>query len=259
MSLQFERQSFRFGWPSRLLLLASLIILAVTYFPIRFLSSSIAKMTNCQVMLLQPEGSIWNGSTQLGFSAIKSDASETCPSPQLGSERFSWKTQFSVFDLKAKWVIQYFNMVRPLELTVQPRAITLSSNQIELPASLIEVAGGVLRTLSFRGKLDIRWDDLVWDGSPRGLVEVQFLNVASPISPIKPLGSYALTLQINQALRFDFSTINGPLLLMAKGGVDRGRLSLQGEATAAPESIESLIGLLSIIGNRDGAVYRFKI
>jgi len=259
MKLQFERHTFHFGWPSRFALLAVLLTLAVTYFPLRFLSPSIAKLTHCQVMLLQPEGSIWQGSTQLGFSAIKSVASETCPNPQVGSERFSWNTQFSVFDLKAKWVIQYVNTDRPIELTVQPRAIKLSSNQIELPASLIEVAGGVLRTLSFRGKLNIRWDDLIWDGSPRGLVEVQFLNVASPISPIKPLGSYALTLQINQALRFDFSTINGPLLLSAKGGVDRGRLSLQGEATAAPESIESLIGLLSIIGNRDGAVYRFKI
>jgi general secretion pathway protein N len=259
MNLQFDRLSFRFGWPSRIALLACILILAITYFPIRFLSSSIAKMTNCQVMLLQPEGSIWQGSTQLGFSAVKSSTSETCINPLIGSERFSWKTQFSVFDLKATWVIQYVNSVKPLELTVQPRAITLRNNQIELPASLIEVAGGVLRTLNFRGKLDLRWDDLIWDGAPRGFVEVKFLNVASPISPIKPLGSYALTLQINQTLRFDFSTIDGPLLLTAKGRIDKGRLSLQGEATAPPESIDSLIGLLSIIGNRDGAVYRFKI
>jgi general secretion pathway protein N len=259
MNLQFERHSFRFGWPSRIALLACVLILAVAFFPIRFLSSSVAKMTNCQVVLLQPEGTIWQGSTQLGLSAIKSATSETCPRPQVGSERFSWKSQFSVFDLQSKWVIQYVNTMKPLELTVHPRAITLSSNQIELPANLLEVAGGILRTLNLRGKLDIRWDDLVWDGAPRGLVEVKFLNVASPISPIKPLGSYALTLQINQPLRFDFSTINGPLLLTAKGGVDRGRLSLQGEATAAPESIDSLIGLLSIIGNRDGAIYRFKI
>jgi len=259
MSLQFERQSFRFGWPSRFALLACVLILAVTYFPIRFLSSSVAKMTNCQVVLLQPEGSIWQGSTQLGFSAFKSGVFETCPNPQIGSERFSWKTQFSLFDLKSKWVIQYANTARPLELTVEPRAITLSSNQIELPANLIEIAGGVLRTLSLRGKLDIRWDDLIWDGSPRGRVEVQLLNMASSISPIKPLGSYAITLQINQASRFDFSTINGPLLLTAKGTINRGRLSLQGEATAPPESIDGLISLLSIIGNRDGAVYRFKI
>jgi hypothetical protein len=36
-------------------------------------------------------------------------------------------------------------------------------------------------------------------------------------------------------------------------------LSLHGEATASPESLDSLIGLLSVIGNKDGAVYRFKI
>ncbi len=259
MTLQFKRHVYRFGWPSRIALLACVLLLAIAYFPIRFLSTSIAKMTHCQVMLLQPEGSIWQGSTQLGFSAIKHDASKKCPSPQVGSERFSWNTQISLFNLKSKWVIHYVNTIRPLELTVQPRAITLRSNQIELPTSLIEIAGGVMRTLNLRGTLDIRWDDLIWDGSPKGSIEVQFVNLTSPISPIKPLGSYALTLQINQTFRFDFSTINGPLLLTAKGIIDRGQLSLQGEATAPPESLDALIGLLSIIGNRDGTVYRFKI
>jgi general secretion pathway protein N len=104
-----------------------------------------------------------------------------------------------------------------------------------------------------------RWDDLIWDSSRKGLVEVQFLQLASPISPVKPLGSYALTFQIAQELQLDFSTINGPLLLSAKGTIEKGRLSLHGEATASPESLDSLIGLLSVIGNKDGAVYRFKI
>jgi general secretion pathway protein N len=113
--------------------------------------------------------------------------------------------------------------------------------------------------MHLRGKLAIRWDDLIWDSSPRGLVEVRLLNVASPISPIKPLGSYALTFQIAREVQLDFSTINGPLLLTANGSIEKGRLSLQGEATASPESLDSLIGLLSIIGKKDGAVYRFKI
>ena len=124
---------------------------------------------------------------------------------------------------------------------------------------MIEVAGGLMRSLHLRGKLAIRWEDLIWDSSPRGLVEVRFQNVASPISPVKPLGSYVLTLQIKQAFTLDFSTINGPLLLTANGLIEKGRLSLQGEATAPQESIDSLIGLLSVIGKKDGAVYRFKI
>ena len=259
MNLQFERHSFRFGWPSRIALLACVLIFAVAYFPIRWLSSNVAKMTSCQVALLQPEGTLWKGSAQLGFSDIQPGVAETCHSPKLGSERFSWSSQCSVSGLKCRWIIQYANTARPLELTVRPSEIMLGSNQIELPANLIEVAGGLMRSLHLRGKLSIRWDDLVWDSSPRGLVEVRFLNVASPISPLKPLGSYSLTFQINQALKLDFSTINGPLLLAATGNIEKGRLSLQGEATARPESIDSLIGLLSIIGKKDGAVYRFKI
>lgn len=259
MNLQFDRHSFRFGWPSRIALLACLLMLVVAYFPVRWLSTSFAKMTHCQVVLLQPEGTIWKGSAQLGFSEMKAGASEACHSPESSSERFSWNTQFSVTDLSCKWMIQYVNTVKPLELTVNPRAITLTRNQIELPANLMEVMGGLLRSLHLRGKLDVRWDDLIWNGSRTGLVEVQFLNVVSPISPIKPLGSYALTFQINQALKFDFSTINGPLQLTAKGMIEKGRLSLQGEATAPAESIDSLIGLLSIIGKKDGAVYHFKI
>ncbi len=259
MNLQFDRHSFRFGWPSRIVLLAFLLMLVVAYLPVRWLGSSFAKMTNCQVHLLQPEGTLWKGSAQLGFSDIKVRASEACQSPNSGSERFSWKTKCSVADLNCKWMIQYVNTVRPLELTVNPRAIMLSSNQIELPANLMEVTGGLLRSLHLRGKLDIRWDDLIWDGSGSGLVEVQFLNVMSSISPIKPLGSYALKFQIHQALKFDLSTIKGPLLLTAKGTIEKGRLSLQGEATAPAESIDSLIGLLSIIGKKDGVVYRFKI
>jgi len=259
MSLQFERQSLRFGWPSRFALLACVLIVAVAYFPLRWLSTSVAKMTNCQVSVLQPEGTLWKGSAQLGFSDIQTGAAETCQVPQAGTERFSWTSHCSVANLKCTWIILYANAARPLELTVRPSAITLVNNQIELPANMIEVAGGLMRSLHLRGKLVIRWEDLIWDASPRGLVEVRFLELVSPISPVKPLGSYALTLQLKQALMLDFLTTNGPLLLTANGMIEKGRLSLQGEATASPESLDSLIGLLSIIGKKDGTVYRFKI
>jgi len=259
MNLQFERLSFRFGWPSRVALLVCMLIVVIAYFPTRWLSATVAKTTSCQVTVLQTEGTLWKGSAQLGFSDIRAGASETCHAPQISSERFAWTTQCSVSNLKCKWIIQYPNTAKPLEVTVHPSSITLGSNQIELPANMIEVAGGLMRSLHLRGKLAIRWEDLIWDSSPRGLVEVRFQDVVSPISPVKPLGSYVLTLQIKQAFTLDFSTINGPLLLTANGLIEKGRLSLQGEATAPQESIDSLIGLLSVIGKKDGAVYRFKI
>lgn len=259
MNLQFERLPFRFGWPSRIALLACVLIVVIAYFPTRWLSATVAKTTSCQVAVLQPEGTLWKGSAQLGVSDIQPGASEICRTPQISSERFAWTTQCSIANLNCKWIIQYPNAAKPLELTVHPSAIMLGSNHIELPPNVLEVAGGLMRSLHLSGKLAIRWEDLIWDSSPRGLVEVRFLNVASPVSPVKPLGSYSLTLQIQQELTLNFSTINGPLLLTANGIIEKGRLSLQGEATAPQESIDSLIGLLSVIGKKDGAVYRFKI
>ena len=100
MNLQFERLSFRFGWPSRIALLATLLILVAAYFPIRWLSATVAKTTSCQVAVLQPEGTLWKGSAQLGFSDIQPGASETCRTPQISSERFAWTTQCSVSNLK---------------------------------------------------------------------------------------------------------------------------------------------------------------
>ena len=135
----------------------------------------------------------------------------------------------------------------------------LSGNQIELSPELIEVLGGPLRSLHLRGKLIIRWDDLILDSSPKGLVEVQFLNATSAISPIKPLGSYGLTFQIDRSVIIELATIKGALLLAGKGLIEKGRLSFQGEASARPEAIDSLIGLLSFIGRKDGIVYRFNI
>jgi general secretion pathway protein N len=259
MNLQFERLPFRFGWPSRIALLACALIVVIAYFPLRWLSATVANTTSCQVAVLQPEGTLWKGSAQLGFSDIQTGISEKCHTPKISSERFAWTTQCSISNLTCKWLFQYPNTARPLELTVHPGAITLGSNQIELPANMLEVAGGLMRSLHLRGKLVIRWEDLILDSSPRGLVEVHFLNVASPISPLKPIGSYVLTLQLKQAFTLAFSTINGPLLLSANGLIEKGRLSLQGEATAPQESLDSLIGLLSVIGKKDGAVYRFKI
>ena len=259
MKLQFERLSYRFGWLSWLAMLVCVLSLLIAYFPVHWLTSSMANKTNCQVSLSQPTGTIWEGSAQLGFSEIKSSASQLCQRPQALSERFSWKSQCTLFAGQCKWMIQYPNAERPLEFTVQPARLMLSGNQIELSPELIEVLGGPLRSLHLRGKLIIRWEDLILDSSPKGLVEVQFLNATSAISPIKPLGSYGLTFQIDRSVMIELATIKGALLLAGKGLIEKGRLSFQGEASARPEAIDSLIGLLSVIGRKDGIVYRFNI
>lgn len=259
MTLQFERSPYRFGWLTWFVMLGGVVCLVIAYFPLHWLSSVVTNNSKCRLSLSQPAGTIWEGSAQIGFADGKVAGSQICQSPQALSERLSWKSQCSVLNRQCKWVIQYPNAERPLELTVKPYALSLSSNQIELSPELIEVLGGPWRSLHLRGKLFIRWTELASDDPPRGLVEVDFVNATSTISPVKPLGSYRLAVQLSQTVTIELSTIEGPLQLVGKGNVEMGRFSFQGDAMARPDSLDSLIGLLSIIGNKDGTVYRFKI
>jgi general secretion pathway protein N len=259
MTLQFERLSYRFGWLSWLVMLGCVLILTVANFPLQWLTSIVANASNCQLSLSQPAGTIWKGSAQVGFLDGKSAGSKGCQRPQAMSERFSWTSQCSVLGRQCKWLLQYPDAERPLEFTLKPNSLALSSNQIEFPPELIEVLSGPWRSLHLRGKLIVRWTELVWDSSQRGSVEVEFVNASSKISPVKPLGSYRLAFQLNQKISIELSTIEGILQLAGKGNIEMNRLSFQGDAKVRPESLDSLIGLLSIIGKKDGTVYRFKI
>jgi general secretion pathway protein N len=259
MTLQFERLSYRLGWLSWLVMLGCILILMVANFPLHWFTSIVASESNCQLSLSQPAGTIWKGSAQVGFSDAKRTGSQGCLGPQAMSERFSWTSQCSAMERQCKWMVHYPNAERLLEFTLKPNGLTLSSNQIELPPELMEVLGGPWRSLHLRGKLIIRWTELAWDSSPKGRVEVEFVNATSQISPVKPLGSYRLAFQLNQEVSIELSTIEGILQLAGKGNIGMSRLSFQGDAMVRPESLDSLIGLLSIIGKKDGTVYRFKI
>jgi general secretion pathway protein N len=259
MKIQFEGYAFRFGWLSWLIALAALLALVINQLPVNWVSAHIAEKTACKVMLVQPTGTIWEGSASFGFSEVKIGELKTCSAPYGMTERFSWESYCSLVDLQCKWNIQHSNLERPLELAVTKNGLTISANQAELPGNFLEGFGSPWNSLHPRGKLKLQWSDIKWESIPTGMIEIQFLDITSPISLIKPLGSYAIKLQVDQDVKIDLFTLSGPLLLNGKGLIANGRLSFQGDASALPESRDSLIGLLSIIGRKDGSVYRLKM
>ena len=259
MKIKFDGYTFRFGWLSWLIAIVGLLALVITQLPINWVRTSIAEKTACKVMLVQAEGTIWEGSASFGFSEIKIGELKTCSAPYGMTERFSWSSHCSLVDLQCKWNIQHSNLARPLDLALSSSSLTISANQAELPGNFLEGLGSPWNSLHPRGRLKLQWSDIKWDSIPTGLVEIQFLDITSPISLIKPLGSYAIKLQVDQDVKIDLFTLNGPLLLNGKGLLANGRFSFQGDASALPESRDSLIGLLSIIGRKDGSVYRLKM
>jgi general secretion pathway protein N len=76
-------------------------------------------------------------------------------------------------------------------------------------------------------------------------------DMGSRMAPIKPLGSYELTMDWRgQQASLNLNTLRGALLLSGTGSLDRGRFQFSGQAAAANGYEETLGNLLNLLGQR---------
>ncbi len=274
MKLTLERATMRL--PFWLYLLIALLCagIALIQFPVSWVSSSLGGQTACRVVLQEPMGSIWQGSAALGFSESNAMGGG-CKPPSAQTERFQWKTSCQMVSLSCTTEIQFSALEKPQ--TVQwgwGRPITMAGNEITLPTTILEGLGNPWSTLRPRGTLSARWTDLKWalgggnsgsdGGGSSGIIRITISNLTSPISPVAPLGSYEIQANLAQnASTWVLSTSSGPLLLKGEGEIGHGPgstgLQFTGEAAAAPEAEDALVGLLSLLGKREGGSYRLKL
>jgi general secretion pathway protein N len=93
-----------------------------------------------------------------------------------------------------------------------------------------------------------------------GQLTVLLADMASRVSPVKPLGSYRVTLAAQGAsATLQWATLNGPLQLEGNGQWRQGRFSFNGTARSTREARDSLAGLLNLLGRRvDGDTYAIR-
>lgn len=234
--------------------------------PASWLGGVLASQTGCRVMLQQPTGSIWQGSAALAFS--EPNATEgACREPLAVTERFHWTSSCSITSFSCATELQFVALDKPQFIVWEARKTQIAANEVKLPANVLEGLGNPWSTLRPRGQLGARWTDLVLGGilgsasekTPHsGVIRIIISNLSSPISPIKPLGAYEISANIgDEGLNWNLSTTSGPLLLRGQGDIKSG-LHFDGEASASPEAQDSLIGLLALLGKREGGVYRLK-
>lgn len=254
------------------------LFVVVRQLPVSWIGGSLASQTACRVMLQQPVGTIWQGSAALAFS--EPNATEGgCRDPMSVTERFHWSTGCKLFSLTCNTDIQFAALEQPQSILWGLSKTQIASNEIKLPANILEGLGNPWSTLRPRGELGARWTDIQLGGfeglggtngilgggnSPSsGVIRIIISNLTSPISPVKPLGGYEISANIaDTGMNWTLSTTSGPLLLKGQGefsnkGSNRG-MHFSGEANASPESKESLIGLLSLLGKKEGDTYRLK-
>ena len=249
------------------LVLIVVILWTIIYqMPASWLGGALAAQTGCRVMLQQATGSIWQGNAALAFS--EPNATEGgCREPLSVTERFHWTSACSLSSLTCSTELQFVALDKPQLISWGLKKTQIGANEVKLPAKVLEGLGNPWSTLRPRGQLGARWTDLVLGGilgsagdqsSHFGVIRIIISNLSSPISPIKPLGAYEISANIgDEGLNWSLSTTSGPLLLKGQGDLKSG-LHFDGEASASPEAQDSLIGLLALLGKREGAVYRLK-
>jgi general secretion pathway protein N len=240
---------------------AVVIGVALQQMPASVMSTLFAKQSSCRVTMYQTIGTIWDGSAALGFSEPNL-AGGGCREPSAITERFSWKSQCSLMQGQCQVDIHFVGLDKPLTIYASPNQIRAASGEIALPATILEAFGNPWNTLRPRGQLTAYWSDIKKGSDTSGSIKINIANLSSPISAVKPLGSYEIKANLDPSgASFELGTVAGPLLLKGKGSADSSSkpgLHFSGGASAAPEAEESLIGLLSLLGRKDGDTYRMQ-
>ena len=177
--------------------LCGLVATTVVWAPAAWLARGVDSATQGQVLLLQPRGTLWNGSASLAFTGGAGSRDRTAlPTrlewtlrPRLDGARIQLRSECCtptpvVLDLLPRW--------RGLSAVVH-------DSDTRWPASLLSGLGTPWNTVDLQGQLrlatqalqlQLLWQSGRWrsDGSTR----LEALAVSSRLSPLRPLGSYRL-------------------------------------------------------------------
>ena len=235
---------------------AAITFTVLAQLPLKWFQGTVSRNTQCKILLSDPMGSLWQGSTAIGFSEPAIDGKSCRPALAI-TERVQWTTDCSLWRFSCNVRIETPALFKPLQVEIRPSRVVLQDNEIRLPAEILEVIGAPWTLLHPRADLGIRWNNLVFsEGKNTGSLRATLSDLSSPISQIKPLGSYEIQATLmDDGLDYTLTTTKGPLLLNAQGTLGSSA-SGQGQATATPEMQEALTGLLNLIGRRQGDVYK---
>jgi general secretion pathway protein N len=219
--------------------------------PAAWIAPQFARMTHGHVNLVDPAGSLWDGSATLMLAAGQDLGGAT-----LLPGRIEWQTAFwpLVTGRVRMQMRQTQAMPDPITVEATPRGTTVTAGSIDVPASLLAGLGAPFNTLDFDGKVRLAWSPWRTFGADAfGRVTISLTDMSARVSLVKPLGSYEVVVQAQGASStLDLLTLKGPLQLKGHGTLSRGSSSFEGTASATPDQRENLAGLLNLLGRPSG-------
>ena len=223
----------------------------IVMMPAAWITPQFAKATQGHVNLVEPSGSLWHGSATLVLAEGKDAGAGT-----LLPGRVRWDTAFwPLLTGRLRMRMQQTPaMAQPIDVNAAPRGTTITAGDIAVPAALLAGLGAPFNTLDLQGTVQLSWTPWRLLGARAyGQLTVTLTDMSSRVSPVKPLGSYRVTLQSQgETSTIDLATLGGSLLLNGHGTISASSTSFHGQASATPQASDNLAGLLNLLGRPTG-------
>jgi len=235
-----------------LLIVASVAVTLAVCAPASWLASLVEQKTGGRLTLGDAQGTLWRGSAFVGGAA-----SGNGPVTPLLPGRFTWRVSplslIGMVDLRLE---NPDALAQPVTFKGGWKEWQLSPSALLLPADGLAGLGAPLNTVAPTGTLRLSWTTLALGldhgvAAINGRTTLEMSDMASSLSAIRPLGSYALALDWHgQQAQLNLSSQKGPLLLSGTGSLNNGHLQFSGQAQAAEGYEETLANLLNLLGQR---------
>lgn len=232
--------------------IASVVITILAFLPAAWLSSVLEMQTGGRLTLGDAQGTLWEGSAYIGGAPGGSN-----PVTPLLPGRFAWKISPTV--LLGRVDVELENaaaLSEPVRISGSWTQWQISHAALTLPAERLAALGAPLNTIQPSGEMRLSWQllQLAYENGYvklNGVMHLTMDNIASRLSPVKPLGDYDLKLDWNGSdADATLTTLRGKMLLDGSGKIRNGRLQFSGTAQAETGQEEKLANLLYLLGQR---------
>jgi general secretion pathway protein N len=232
--------------------IAAVALTLIAFLPAAWMAPLVEARTGGRLTLGDAQGTLWRGSAFIGGAPSGAD-----PVTPLLPGRFAWRLSPMVMLGQVDAEIENSAAVsQPIQVTGSWQEWLVSPSSVSLPAERLAGLGAPLNTIQPSGRMLLSWTplQLAREGAQiavTGAMTLQMNDIASRLSPIKPLGAYQLIMDWRgQRANMVLKTVKGPMLLSGEGSLTNGRFQFSGKAEAEAGQEEKLANLLNLLGQR---------
>jgi len=229
-----------------------IVLTALAFLPATWMVPIVEMQTAGRLTLGDAQGTLWRGSAFIGGAPGGSD-----PVTPLLPGRFSWRLSPMVLLGQVDAGLENTAALsQPVSVTGSWSQWQISPAAVSLPAERLAALGAPLNSIQPSGQMRLSWEplQLARQGGKiemSGAMNLEMNDIASRLSPVKPLGTYNLALDWRgQEASVTLKTAKGPMLLSGSGMFANGHLQFSGKAETEAGQEERLANLLNLLGQR---------